>query len=149
MAYATKTQVAEEAKVNGGFSATTLPSATKVDEIIAEEEAKIDVAVGKVYTLPLVAAASLILMRSISVALCAERVKGITEVSGLGPENDQRSTSKSGADRARKMLEEIEAGTFPLAGEVALSSSGGIGFQTGSDDCDDSEPVFKKGCDQW
>ena len=40
--YSTQTQVAQDAKVSSGFSASTTPTAAKVDEIIAEEGAAID-----------------------------------------------------------------------------------------------------------
>lgn len=146
MAYVTKAQVAEEAKVDGGFSATTLPSATKVDEIIAEEEAKINAQLGRKYTLPLVGASSILIARGISLAFVTERVKAIMEVSGLGAEKDQKSTGKTAADRARSTLQEIEEGSIPLSEEVLRSSTDGVRSYAVTNG---TEPVFEKGCDQW
>lgn len=146
MAYVTKQQVAEDAKVSGGFTATTLPSATRVEEIIAEEEAKINAQLGRKYNLPLVGATSLLIARGISAALCVERVRDIMEVSGLGSEKDQKPTGASAASRARKLLDEIEAGTVPLSEEVEISSTDGVRSYAVEND---EEPIFKKGCDQW
>lgn len=149
MAYATKAQVAEEAGIQGGFSATTLPSATKVDEIIAEVDAEIDAVIGKVYSTPIASSvAAFAIVRGISLALCAERVKGITEISGsAGEKVDQKSEVSSGS-RARKKLDAIESGELPLPGATLLSSTNGVSSNVASaSDCD--EPIFKKEEDQW
>lgn len=151
MAYVTKAQLGEECKLrlladSTYFSTTTTPSLAKADEIIAEEEAKINAQIGRKYTLPLVGANSLLILRGISLALCAERVRNIIEVAGMGTEKEQKATGISAGDRARKTLNEIEDGTFPLTEEVLLSSTDGIRSYAVDNG---NRPIFKKGIDQW
>lgn len=153
MAYATAAQVAEEAGIADGFTASTIPSATRVGEMIAEVEAEIDALLGKKYSVPITAAGSLPIVRGISLALVAERVKNITEVSSAAGEKvDQKSEVSSGT-RARKKLQAIVDGILPLPGADLLDSNDGVSYLVSSagdgteDDTD--EPIFQKGVDQW
>lgn len=145
MAYVTIDQVAQECRIQGGFTAETLPSSTKVAEIMAEEEAKVDAKIGMKYSVPVAAAASLLIVRRISLALIAERVREIIEVRGAGDKTDQKPGTSS-ADRARKELSDIEDGDLPLTGETLLSSTDGVRSYAVAHS---KEPVFEKGKDQW
>lgn len=124
-AYATDAQVATEAKVSSGFSTTTNPTAAKVDEIIAEVEAKINSRLIRKYVLPLTQADSLLLLRGISLALCVERVREIMTVQS-GTAKVEQFAAKTSADYARKDLERIVAGELALVGETLKTSGDGV-----------------------
>lgn len=145
MAYCTKDQVASEAKIAVSFSGATTPTSTKVDEIIAEVDAEIDAKVGRKYTLPIVGAATALILRAISIALVTERVREIMEVKTGSDKLDQNPAASTARD-ARKRLDAIAEGTFPLAQEVLASSSDGVrSYAVSNDLC----PVMKKGVEQW
>ncbi len=148
MAYATKAQIASEAKIGREFGSDTLPTADKVDEIIAEVEAMIDAAIGRKYTVPVTGAANLLIVRSISIALCVERVRAIMDASEPIEEGkpDPSKNQKMIAKDARGRLAAIVSGELPLAGMGLLSSSDGIRSYAVSNRI---EPVLRRGVDQW
>lgn len=124
------------------FDTTTNPTKAKVEEIIAEEEAKIDARLRSRYTLPLVSLANQAIIRSISLAICATRVRFIMDVK-TGDENTKQTGQKNGID-PWKQLEEIVEGKLILDGESL--ANGRSGFKSNPPDC---TPFFKRGVDQW
>lgn len=145
MAYATALQVAAEAKLSGGFSEVTNPTATKAAEILAEVEAKLNARLSLKYTMPASQAANILLLRGIVLALCVERVREIMEVRS-GAASVEQIQWKTTADTARKDIDAIVAGTLPLPGETLASSYDGVKSNAVTSG---AKAVFKKGCQQW
>jgi hypothetical protein len=146
MAYATSAQIASESKIGlADFTTSTLPTLAKVEEIIAEVEAKMNAIVGRRYTTPVTGDDPLLIMRGISIALCTERVREIMAVKTGKPKEEQTPGGYSPA-HARKDLERIALGELPLAGETKVDSTDGIRPTVAP--CG-HETVFKRGCDQW
>lgn len=148
MAYATKAQIASEAKIGRDFGSDTLPTADKVDEIIAEVEAMINATIGRKYTVPVTGAANLLIVRSISIALCTERVRAIMDSSEPIEDGkpDPSKNQKALARDARGRLKAIVDGDLPLAGMSLVASYDGIRSYAVSNGC---EPVLKRGVEQW
>lgn len=145
--YSTLVQVAQDAKV-AVFSAATTPTDTKANEIIAEEGAAIDVKLGLKYVLPLVQPASLLRIRKIHLAFCAERIRDIMDIKSGTPELNQGGRPPmTAADRARADLKAIVSGTEALQGETLLTSGDGVKFNQPS--IPNGPPIFKRGVQQW
>lgn len=146
MSYATSAQIASEAKLaKADFGSDTMPTKAKVEEIIAEVEAEFDAKVGRKYTVPLTSSAGILIARSIVIALVVERVREIMEVK-TGTEKEEQDPAAKTASGARKRLDQIVSGDLPLSGESLLSSSDGVRSYAVDNG---TEPVLRKGCDQW
>lgn len=147
MAYATKAMLASEAKIGTEFSTATLPTAAKVDEIIAEVEAEIDARIGRKYTLPVAGEANLLIVRSISIALCVERIRAIIDSAAPVEEGkpDPSAVQKSLAKGARARLQEIVDGSLPLSMDLRSSTDGIRSYAVSNG----YEPVLKRGKVQW
>lgn len=144
MPYIDQTMLATECRVaSTGFTPATTPTDAKVDEIIAEVEAEIDAIVGSKYGLPLVGAGNLLIMRGISLALCAFRVKSISPGQSYEPEKDP---FRANAREARAKLLAIVKGEMVLSGENPAVSGDGVRSYAVQSGC---QPVFRRGVDQW
>lgn len=149
MPYCTSTQVQTECKLATAFSdgpapAATNPNATKVGEIIAETDASIDSVLRPKYTLPVTDTDDLLVLRRISLALCAERVREIMGVVSQAQTTDQKFTSTT-ADKARSDLKAIQRGDIQLNTTPATSRDGSRSYASENG----IEPVFKRGEVQW
>jgi hypothetical protein len=145
MAYCTKTQVAGE--FNGlTLNSTSVPTDTTVDRFIEEADAEIDGRLGLKYSAPITGATSLIIVRTISIGLVAERIKEVLKISGLDSKIKEEAVEKNLAKEARKRLDEIIKGCLLLPDATLLSSGNGVN----SFNVDNGEEhTWEKGVDQW
>lgn len=146
MSYATSAQIASEAKIGrADFSTETLPTKEKVEEIIAEVEAEFDAKVGAKYETPLTSDSGTLIARAIVIALAVERVREIMEVK-TGTDKEEQDPASKTAKNARARLDQIMSGAIPLREETLRSSSDGVRSYAVDNG---TEPVLRKGCDQW
>lgn len=113
--------------------------------MISEVDAEIDSCVGQRYALPIENATDLLVLQGISIALTAERVRGVTEVATGDNKVAQGAGKASAGDLARAKLKAIVEGRLKLLGSTASSSGDGVKASGRSS----TECVFKKGVDQW
>lgn len=125
MAYSTRTQVEGEFK-SVAFSSTTEPTDTEINRFIEEADAEIDSIIGVKYSTPVTDATGIILLRRISIAIVAERVKEILAVKLGKKELEQQSVGELSATRARSMLDKIAQGKMKLGGAALASSHDGV-----------------------
>lgn len=130
-AYTTPDDVASEAKIPNGFSdgpspPATNPTFTKVANMIAEEEAKLNARISRKYVLPITQAINKLILRGIVLAIVVERVRSITEVKTGSAVVQQAPGYKSPAQLAKMDVELIVKGSIPLTGETSATSREGI-----------------------
>lgn len=143
--YVTATQVASESRLGAsGFTSSTNPSTTKAGEIIAEVEAEVDCVVAAKYTLPLVTAVNILVVRSIVLALCAARVRKILDTSL--PANAEQSLFAVAEKDARARLKMILEGKLILHNESPATTGDGIRSYAAANDI---EPTFERETKQW
>lgn len=144
MPYCTILQVEGEVKTAAPFSATTEPTATKVGEVMAETDAMIDSVLRAKYTLPVTDADDLLVLRRISLALTAERVREIMGIQTQNPSTDQQYVATT-ADKARADLKAIQAGKVQLNSSPANAYDGSRSYARENG----LTAVFKKNETQW
>lgn len=144
-AYCTNDDVALEAKVTGGFDATTTPTADKVDDIIDEGDAEINGVVVSKYLLPISRPTNLLILKSISIALAVDRVRGILDANG-GGQGYNKSESKLAAEAARKRLNMIQQDLLKLEGETLKTTADGVRSFAADNNL---SATFQRDVDQW
>lgn len=149
MAYAALSDIQDEFKGIVTFNSTSSVKDTVITRFITEAEAEINGRVGLVYTVPVDSIASPIsfsLLRSLSIGIVVTRVKNIMEVKSADTNTAQGSGSKTDADNARKILQQIVDQTLHLVDGVKKSLTDGVkSFAQG-----ETHPlVFQKDCRQW
>lgn len=144
MAYAEATDVQEEFK-SIKFDAPNAIKTTQVERFIEEADSYINVRLSQVYVTPITATACLPLMRSISIALVATRIKRILEVK-TADDSKQDVRPLSGMIDPEKTIDKIVKKEISLPGAALISGDAGIK----SYNVDHGEEhTFLKGTDQW
>lgn len=128
------------------FSASTAVTSTQVERFIEEADAEIDAKVGLKYVTPVTGTESLKVLRSISIAIVASRVRAILEVKTADSRTEQAVRGGDPAKVAREKLDQIVKGTLLLS-DASLRSSGQGMRSFNSDNAE--EHTFKKNRDQW
>lgn len=146
MAYSTNSDISAEFK-GVTFGTSTNPTATQVDTFIADADAEIDARVGMKYTTPIVATASIPIVRRISVLLVTGRIKRILEVKDVNPSLGKQDVQPPDLEkRARDLLKEIVMGTLPLPGATLAVAGDGV---ASSNVAAGREHFFTMDEDQW
>lgn len=146
MGYCTETQVQEEFKGLDLTASGQAVTTAKVTRFIAEADAEIDSKVGMVYTTPITGANSLIVMRSISIALVADRIRAIMEVKTAPQSTSQGGRRDGNAAWARDLLDKIVSGRAILSDATKISSGDGVSAYAVNAGL---EHTLEKGTDQW
>lgn len=137
--------MAAEAKIaKTGFTADTSPTASRVDEIIAEVSAKIDSVISRKYVLPILDPNDLLILRSIATRMCAGRVRETIQVN-TGTGKVEASPAAKAMKDAEAELKEIVEGCIKLSASL-YTDGDGVLDNNPSSDC---VPYFKRGVDQW
>lgn len=144
MAYATRAQIEGEFK-GITFSATTPVTDSDVDRFIAEADAEIDAMLCQRYEVPITGATSALLVRTISIKIVADRVRGVLAVK-TGETKTQQAGGKSDSEIARTMLKDIVAGKMKLPDASLASSADGIQSYVANESF---EPTFSRDEVQW
>lgn len=149
--YATNAEIAAEFK-SLVVSTTTLVTTANVDSWRDEAFAEINAKVGVRYTTPIASATSpeaFKILRRIEIDLVAPRVRAKMAVSTGAPALSQDTRPGPDTDTARsarKRLDEIRDGGFPLPDATAVSSENGVS-SFAAESCE--ENFYEKGKDQW
>lgn len=145
MAYSSTTYVQAEFK-KLDFSATgATVDTTKAGYFLAEADAYIDSRLSGKYRVPLTSPNGLLIARTISTLLVADRVRKILEVSGQDPGKNQ-SAIKDENKTAMSMLGDLVSGKTYLPSEILASSDDGVKSFTQDQDVD---PVFDVEKNNW
>lgn len=144
MAYAEATDVQEEFK-SIKFDSPNAIKTTQVERFIEEADSYINVRLSQVYVTPITATACLPLMRSISIALVATRIKRILEVK-TADDSKQDVRPLAGMIDPEKTIDKIVKKEISLPGASLISGDAGIK----SYNVDHGEEhTFLKGEPQW
>lgn len=144
MAYSTLAQVTSEFK-GATFSSTSPVTDTDVSRFIDEADAEIDSVLAGKYAVPITGTASLVVVRSISIAIAADRVRGIL-ANKSGDEKKNQIPGKSAAEVARARLKDLAEGKARLSDAPLVNANNGIqSFVVQDSFC----PTFKRDEDQW
>lgn len=148
MAYCLNTDVQAEFKNLNYVSSGGITSG-EVDTWIGETDAYINARISLKYSTPITNATDLLIMKTISVWLTADRVKKrLTTLTGV--KGEQSSEPEEGwAVAAEKRLEAIVTGMLPLANSTLTRSNDGVDSYSYSQAEETEAPVFSKGVDQW
>lgn len=144
MAYATTAQIERDFK-DITFSSSTSVTDTDVAAFIEEADAEIDANLADKYEVPITGAAALIVVRTISIAIVADRIRGILTIK-TGDEKKDQAQGKSASEIARQRLKDIRDGKIKLVGATLAQSSDGIKSYATDEDL---EPIFSMDEDQW
>lgn len=146
MAYATHAQVAGEFK-GTTFTASTAPTADQVASFIEEADAEIDAALGSKYAVPITGTGALVFVRGISIALAADRVRGVLGQK-TGQDKSEQAGGKSQSQMARERLAKAAAGEVNLVALGATLATSSSGIQSYNSE-NSVEPVFDRDEEQW
>ncbi len=148
MAYSTNQQVKEEFKDLPLHVTDTAIKTGQVDRFIAEADAEIDGRLAVRYAVPIVAAASLPILRKISIGLTAGRIKNMLPVVTGDDSKNQGNSFIAGRleKEARALLEDIVNQKILLSGATAATTHQGV--KSGNVDAGVCHK-FKRDTDQW
>jgi hypothetical protein len=146
MAYATSDEVAAEFKAIT-FSSTSAVTTTDLARFIVEAEAEMDARLSLKYQVPVSAAGSLPILRTISIAMVHRRIWKIIKTKSNTPENNQGNAQVYEMSPERK-LQDIVDGKLPLPGATLATSADGVRSYT-SENSATVERTFKVDEDQW
>ena len=144
MAYCTKEDVQAEFKqltYDGGG----VISSTAVDDWISQADAYINSKVGLQYVVPVTGTESLKILKSMSIALVAERIRGKLSVKTGKTENDQNSQS-TGLKTVNAMLTDIIDQKLLLSDATLVNANSGVSDYNSTHDV---KHQFKINQDQW
>jgi len=147
MAYCVLADVVAEFK-GVAFTATTSVTDTDVANFIAMEDEFINSRLALKYTVPVTGAASLLVLKKISLGLVVGKIKNILEVKTGESSADQGGAGSSLIKNARDMLQMIIEDTLLLRDAAdATQTSAVASYLTGNGA--DYDPVFQAGVEQW
>lgn len=142
MAYSINADVVNEFK---SLDTSGRISKTKIDTWIGQADAYINGRIGLIYSTPVTATESLLILKEISIGLVAQRVAKILETKSITPQGDQ-AIPKDLIVLAEARLKMIVERKLVLPGADKVSSNDGVSSYTGSNDV---QRAFKQGVDQW
>lgn len=146
MAYSVEANIQAEFK-NLPISSTTNISSADVASFITQADALINSYVSKRYTAPVTSGEGLELLKMLSIAIVAERIRGILQVKkSPASDADQSVRRMMSMKEIIKMLEDIASGDVALIGAELNQSGGGLYSENVATHV---EPYFKKDRKQW
>lgn len=116
----------------------------EVDDFIDQSDAFIDAKIGLKYVVPITGTSSLLILKTISVWLTADRISQILEVKTQTEENS--TAGKSLREMALEMLKEIVDETLLLSDATLLSTSAGFGSYASDYSI---KKKFHRSSDEW
>lgn len=143
MSYSTVDDVIAEFK-GISFTIDDPVTDTTVEDFIEQADAYIDANINSRYVVPVTGTTSLIILKTISVWLVADRISRILQVKTKTEET--QTAEKSLKQMADDLLKQISNGILDLI-DATLQSSG-AGFRSYAND-EDLKYTFKKNSDQW
>ena len=125
MAYSTVANVESEFK-DIDFSASTTITDTEVTAFISEADALIDATIDNRYVVPVTGAASLLILKTISIWLVKARILSILSVKTPQDKTKQDPDGPTLRKDALKMLEMISKGQLTLVDATLVDTEGGM-----------------------
>lgn len=144
MPYCTSDEVAGEFK-GVTFTETTSVTKATVDGFIAEADAEIDGSLARRYQVPITGTQALLLVKRISRAIVARRLRPILQVDAGSTENKAAPSSVPKFD-PDKALRSIADGLVILTDAKASTLRTGVRSYNALNSI---EPTFKRNEDQW
>jgi len=147
MAYTTVANVEAEFKSIDFSVAGAAVTTGEVVEFISQADAHINGKIGRKYTVPVTATESLIILKTISTWMVADRVRKIAKVKDISLEELQQGLRPPGGRKeALEMVEQITDGTLLLSDAPLINTEEGLS-SFGDDNA--LEFQFQRNVDQW
>lgn len=145
MAYSTVANIESEFK-DIDFSASTTITDTEVGVFIDEADAFIDASIDNRYEVPVTGAASLLILKTISIWLVKARILSILSVKTPQDKTKQDPDGPTLRKDALKMLEMISKGQLTLIDATLVDTEGGMVSHLMNETI---QKQFKTNQDQW
>lgn len=145
MAYCLASDVTKEFKSLDTTATDAIITSSKITGWIAQADAYIDGRLGTIYEVPVTAAGPLLILKTISIGIVAQRIARILETKSITPKGDQY-IPKDLIKEAKETLKMIIDKEIILSGVDRVTSHSGVASYSGSNEV---EREFCLDSEQW